>query len=157
GGGMRVVERLSRHDVEGAARWDRFVQTDPGATFFHGSAWQRLLQDIHGHDTHYLFAHDGTDVVGVLPLAFVRSWLFGRSLVSLPFAVYGGAVARDVETTKMLEARAEELARELNVDYLELRNQVICHDDWPRQNLYVTFRKALAEDDQSNLDAIPRK
>ncbi|MFP5419837.1 MAG: peptidoglycan bridge formation protein FemAB, partial [Gammaproteobacteria bacterium] len=31
------------------------------------------------------------------------------------------------------------------------------HPDWPRQDLYVTFRKPIAPDEQANLLAIPRK
>jgi hypothetical protein len=35
---------------------------------------------------------------GVLPLAFVRSLLFGRFLVGLPYLNYGGVLANDLPT-----------------------------------------------------------
>jgi FemAB-related protein (PEP-CTERM system-associated) len=155
---MLQVDRLSPHDRDGAARWDAFVQTGCAhATFFHRSAWQGLLRGVFHHETHYLVAHRGGTVAGVLPLAEVRSLLFGHALVSLPFAVYGGVAANDAEAVDALEAEAQRIARRLDVDHLELRNLQPRHADWPRQDLYVTFRKPLAADDEANLLAIPRK
>ncbi|MEO6746246.1 MAG: FemAB family XrtA/PEP-CTERM system-associated protein, partial [Caldimonas sp.] len=43
------------------------------------------------------------------------------------------------------------------VAHLELRNVGQRHADWPAQDLYVTFRKAIQPDDEANLLAIPRK
>jgi len=43
--------------------------------------------------THYLVAERGSEIVGVLPLAEVKSRLFGHALTSLPFCVYGGPAA----------------------------------------------------------------
>ncbi len=48
-----------------------------------------------GHPTHYLLAERDGAICGVLPLAEVRSRLFGHALVSTPFCVYGGIVATD--------------------------------------------------------------
>jgi FemAB-related protein (PEP-CTERM system-associated) len=59
-----------------------------------------------------------------------------------------------------LEDRAAMLARELNVDHLELRNRTLTRagaEAWPVKELYVTFRKQLDPDPDKNLAAIPRK
>ena len=109
------------------------------------------------HDTHFLFAQRAGRVVGVLPLAHVRSLLFGKALVSLPFAVYGGVAAEDDQAAQALESEAQALALQLQVDHLELRHVQARHADWPRQELYVTFRKALLPDVEANMLAIPRK
>ena len=92
-----------------------------------------------------------------MPLAAVRSRLFGHSLVSLPFAVYGGPAADDQDCARALMESAGNLARTLGVDYLELRNTRTQCSDWPRQDLYVTFRKAILPDVEANMLAIPRK
>ena len=151
------VHRLDPDDAPGAVRWDAFVQACPQATFFHLSGWQRVLRGSFGHDTHFLCAEHEGRIGAVLPLAHVRSWLFGNSLTSLPFAVYGGVAATDEDAAHALEAQAVALARTLDVGHLELRNLQPRHTDWPHQDLYVTFRKALAADEQANLLAIPRK
>jgi FemAB-related protein (PEP-CTERM system-associated) len=152
-----VVKRLSEHDVAEAAKWDAFVLSCPEATFFHRAGWQRVIRKVFGHATHYLYAECEGRVEGVLALAHVKSFLFGNALVSLPFAVYGGVAAASREAAALLEAAAQTLARDCRVDYLELRNISQRHADWPRQDLYVTFRKEILPELEENMLAIPRK
>jgi FemAB-related protein (PEP-CTERM system-associated) len=140
-----------------AQRWDQFVLGCPDATFFHRSGWHRIFQDTLRHRAHYLLAERGGEIVGVLPLVELKSWLFGRSLVSLPFAVYGGVAAVDAAARPALHQAAVALGRELGVAHLELRNTTAAEPDWPRQDLYVTFRKELLPEVEANLLAIPRK
>lgn len=154
---MPRIERLAPGDKGQAAAWDDFVLTCPQATFFHRAGWQRILAEVFGHRTHYLFAVDGHRITGVLPLAHVKSLLFGNALTSLPFAVYGGVAAADVASAAALEAEAQALAQRLGVQHLELRHRERRHPDWPEQDLYVTFRKAILPDEEANMLAIPRK
>ena len=138
-------------------RWDRFVFACPDASFFHRIGWREIFEDVLRHRTHYLLAERGEQIVGVLPLVQLKSLLFGHSLVSLPFAVYGGVAATDPQARTALHRLAIELARELGAEHLELRNVTPAEPEWPRQELYVTFRKALLPDVEANLLAIPRK
>ncbi len=154
---MATIHRLLQDDVQAHAAWDAFVQDCPHATFFHRSGWQRVIRESFGHDTYYYFAEVDGQVVGVLPLANVATLLFGKSLVSLPFAVYGGVAANDEAVAAALTEEAERLARRLKVAHLEFRNIAQTDNDWPVQDLYVTFRKSIAADDDANLNAIPRK
>jgi FemAB-related protein (PEP-CTERM system-associated) len=133
------------------------VHACPAATFFHRAGWQTILRQVFRHDTHYLYAQAGGRMQGVLPLAHVNSLLFGSALVSLPFAVYGGVAADNDEAAAALVEQAQALARRLGVAHLELRHVQPRHSDWPAQDLYVTFRKAILPDEQANLLAIPRK
>ena len=142
---------------EPAARWDAFVFACPQATFFHRAAWQAVLGAAFRHDTYFLYAERGGQIDGVLPLAHVKSLLFGNALVSLPFAVYGGVAASDDAAADALEHEAQRIAQKLGVDHLELRQVERRHADWPRQDLYVTFRKAILADEEANMLAIPRK
>jgi FemAB-related protein (PEP-CTERM system-associated) len=151
------LKRLAPHDRACAAAWDAFVATCAQATFFHRAGWQRILADVFRHDTYFLYAELDGQVAGVLPLAHVDSALFGNSLVSLPFAVYGGVAAATQAVALALENEAARLARHLGVDHLELRNVTQRHPDWPRQDLYVTFRREILADEEANMLAIPRK
>jgi FemAB-related protein (PEP-CTERM system-associated) len=138
-------------------RWEEFVFACPNATFFHRIGWREIYEDVFRHRTHYLLAERGDRIVGVLPLVELRSLLFGHSLVSLPFAVYGGVAASDPEATHALHRRAVELGRELGVGHLEMRNVAPVEPTWPTQDLHVTFRKSLLGEVEANLLAIPRK
>ena len=154
---MPTIERLAPGDVRGAALWDAFVLACPQATFFHRAGWQHIMRGVFKHDTHFLYTQEQGRITGVLPLAHVKSMLFGKSLTSLPFAVYGGVAAEDEASAQLLEAEAKRLAQSLGVDHLELRQLQRRHEDWPRQEVYVTFRKAILPDEEANMLAIPRK
>lgn len=140
-----------------AARWDAFVTSCPEATFFHRAGWKSVLERAFGHSTHFLFAQRGNKIEAILPLGHIRSLLFGNSLISTPFCVYGGVAASNDEARTALTEAGVNLAEQLGVDYLELRYQEAQNPEWPRKDLYVTFRKPIDPDPEKNLLEIPRK
>ncbi|HEX4081214.1 MAG TPA: FemAB family XrtA/PEP-CTERM system-associated protein [Rhizomicrobium sp.] len=141
---------------EGA--WDSFVRNVPEATFFHLSGWRRVIEKAFGHRTFYLVARRNREIRGVLPLTQVRSLIFGNSLISNAFCVHGGIVADLPEARDLLAAAALEIARNLRVDCVEFRSTTVSQPNWlNRDNLYVTFRRAMSAEADANLKAIPRK
>jgi FemAB-related protein (PEP-CTERM system-associated) len=142
---------------EDAAAWDAFVRAHAEGTFFHLSGWRTVLARAFAHPAHYLLAAAGDRIQGILPLAHVRSHLFGSALISLPFCSYGGVLASNDAAARALEQAAADLATELQVDYLEMRNRRRVRVDWPSKDLYVTFRRPICGDHDANLRAIPRK
>lgn len=139
-------------------RWDDFVLSCPEATFFHRAGWKRILEHALGHRGYFIYVEDDQGaIMGVLPLGHVKTRLFGNTLMSLPFCVYGGVAATCVDARSALEQRALELGRELGVDCIEFRYRQPCHPEWPTKSLYVTFRKTLDPDPEKNLAVIPRK
>lgn len=151
------LRQLDPNDAAACARWDAFVLQCPQATFFHRAGWLTILRDVFKHQPYFLYAERAGQIEAVLPLGHVRSALFGKALVSLPFAVYGGVAAQDAAAAEMLEIEAQVLARRLGVDHLEMRNLQQRHSDWPTQDLYVSFRKAILPEVEANMLAIPRK
>ena len=131
---------------DATAAWNEFVFSATNGTFFHRVEWVEVLQRAFGFTNHYLFAEEGGKVIGVLPLVLVRSVLFGSTLASTPYCVYGGALAADPDTAAQLEARVARLAEHMGVDYLELRSTALTRPDWLLSDLYVTFRKTLSRD-----------
>lgn len=152
-----LIKQLSPSELGSAQRWNNFVFTCPEATFFHRAEWQEIIRKVFRHATYFLYAEQAGEIVGVLPLAHVKSRLFGNALVSLPFAVYAGVASSNPDALAALEAHAQQLARKLDVDHLEFRNVTAKHTDWPMQDLYVTFRKEILPDVDANMLAIPRK
>ncbi|MGZ3254089.1 MAG: FemAB family XrtA/PEP-CTERM system-associated protein, partial [Burkholderiaceae bacterium] len=64
---------------EDAARWDAFVATCPDATFFHRAGWQPVIERAFGHKTWFYYAECNGQIQGILPLAEIKSALFGHS------------------------------------------------------------------------------
>jgi FemAB-related protein (PEP-CTERM system-associated) len=148
-------------DDAGAAAWDAFVIAHPDGTFFHRAAWSGIIQKAFGHRTHYVVARRDGAITGVLPLARVRTVLFGDTLISVPFCVYGGPLAADPESAAALSRHAADLLKQTGASAIEFRHRdaVVCDEtEWQqRPDLYVTFRKAIEADHDKNMKAIPRK
>ena len=138
-------------------QWDAFVETCQEATFFHRSGWKEVIEKVFGHRTFYMQAKRGGEIVAVLPLTEVKSRLFGHSLISNPFCVYGGIASIDEDARLALDQYAQKLAHQLNVGHLEYRLRTAFHSDWASKDLYCTFRKAIEPDVEKNMLAIPRK
>ena len=150
--------RLRPLDDASADAWDAFVAAMPNGSFFHRATWARVIETAFGHRCHYTLAEQDGAIVGVLPLTHVRTRLFGNTLVSTPFCVYGGPLAAEPEALDALEAHAEALRIRLGASAVELREREAVAGDWlVRPDLYVTFRKPITGDDDGNMKAIPRK
>jgi FemAB-related protein (PEP-CTERM system-associated) len=152
--------RIRELEKGAAPTWDAFVRTSPQATFFHLAAWADVIRAAFGHPTYYAYAEQDGALVGVLPLARMRTRLFGDSLSSTPFCVYGGAVGTP-EAVAALEAHALGLQKRLRVPVLEYRRLEAPDAGWvERPALYYTFRKpiVLTSDDAKDMQKnIPRK
>jgi FemAB-related protein (PEP-CTERM system-associated) len=85
--------------------------------------WLVVLRDGLSHEPYAVEAIRKGRTVGVMALACVRSLLFGRYLVSLPYLNSGGTLAEDANVAAALTDRAVELADRLRVRYLELRHE----------------------------------
>ncbi len=153
--------RILPLDEASAPAWDRFVRATPQATFFHLSAWERVIREVFSHRTFFAFAEQDGAIVGVLPLARMKTLLFGDLLSSTPFCVYGGSVAVTTEAAAALEAYAIDLQRRLGAPVLEFRRIAAEDPGWlGRPPLYFTFRKpfTITGDDEKDMAAnIPRK
>lgn len=141
------------------ARWDAFVLSNPEASFFHRAGWQIVIEKAFGHKTWFFYAELNGEIIGVLPLAQIKSFLFGHSLIALPFCVYGGIATSSDIAREALNQEAQKLAASLKVGHLEYRNyrEQASHPDWVTKDLYVTFRKEISADEEQNMLAIPRK
>ena len=153
-----AVRAADLADAADRDRVDAFVRARPDGTPFHLTAWARAIRRALGHHAHYLVAERGGAIVGTLPLIHARSPIFGHSLVSNAFAVYGGPLADTDAAHRALDLAAWELAQRLGVRSLEYRDQARLRPDWPaKSDTYATFKRALAADGDANMKAIPRK
>jgi len=124
-----------------ASAWDGYVHINPRSTLYHLSGWKNIIEKTYGHKTYYLMANkhnskletrnskqknsyelDSNRVVGILPLVHLKHFLFGNSLISIPFFDLGGILADDNETEKALLSEAIKLAQELKAANIELRH-----------------------------------
>ncbi|WP_166830295.1 FemAB family XrtA/PEP-CTERM system-associated protein [Thalassoroseus pseudoceratinae] len=127
--------------------WDEYLTQHGYLGFLLRSEWSEILHGSMQQHPHFLTAYAGENIVGVLPLSLLDTWLFGRFLVSLPYLNTGGVLADSAEFANALIDRATQLADELNVRSLELRHET--RHEHPRLNAENTskvhMRLALPE------------
>ena len=131
--------RVERLDDREAGQWDAFVEASDAAAFYHRYAWREVIRGVSGGETYYLAARSGGAIRGVLPLARLKSRLFGDFLVSLPYFNYGGVLAESPGVAQCLLDDAQALARELGVSHLELRHRSNLFGDCPVRTDKVTL------------------
>lgn len=107
--------------------WDAYVRNHPCSTLYHLSGWQNVIGKTYSHKAYYLMAvseqdHGDTFVVGVLPLVHMKHFMFGNSLVSIPFFDLGGVLADNEEIEKSLLYEAMKLAHDLEARSIEFRH-----------------------------------
>jgi FemAB-related protein (PEP-CTERM system-associated) len=102
--------------------WTAYVDNSSHTVFGHHLAWKSVIEETFGHQTFYLMAYRRETVVGILPLCLIKSRLFGRFLVTSPYLTFGGVATEDEDAATALISSATQIAREQQVDYLELRN-----------------------------------
>jgi len=157
-----LAVRIRPLDATNATAWDAFVRARPEGSFFHLSGWARVIAQSFRHATHYALAEQDGAVVGVLPLARMKTLLFGDLLASTPYCVYGGPAVATPEAAHALNEYAFQLQAKLRVPCLEYRRRGAADPGWvERPALYYTFRKPIAAitgDEAKDLAAnIPRK
>jgi FemAB-related protein (PEP-CTERM system-associated) len=159
-GAARAEEELVRAlgEAEDEAR-DAFVRAHPRGTFFHLSGWRRAVQGQFGHRPLELGTVGLGGLTGILPLCSVRGLGGGRSLVSIPYGVYGGVLGScdDVERALVEQARAAAVRAGIARVELRQREGLACLAHLPRSDLYATFRRELPADPAGVLAAMPKK
>jgi FemAB-related protein (PEP-CTERM system-associated) len=150
---VRAVDLRQPDEV---ARIERFV-AEAGGSVFHRPAWLRAIERGTGQRARGLLAERAGAITAWLPLTEVHSPLFGRVLASSGFAVEGGALAMRESTAVALCRAAEEYAARLSCPTVELRGGPAPGDWTRRTDSHCGFAMTLAESDEAQLLAIPRK
>ena len=114
-----------------ASAWDAYVLSHPNATLYHLFGWKNIIEKTYAHKTYYLIAEQQPNnpinpVIGILPLVHIKHFIFGNSLISIPFFDLGGILADNDEVEKALLSEAIKLAQKLKAKNIELRSIPNC-------------------------------
>ena len=117
---VKIIFAQGNEDEE---RWQRFLEGQTGASNYHRWGWKQVIEASFGWPTYYLMAEEQGRIVGILPLVWQKSWLFGSFLTSLPFLNAGGVVTKSRLAEDAMIAEAIALAERLGAHHLELRHR----------------------------------
>lgn len=152
----QTVSRVDLRDPGEASRIESFV-AEHGGTPFHRPAWLLAIERGTGQRASGLLAERGGAITGWLPLTIAHSPIFGRALVSSGFAVGGGILADSETAGRHLASSAQEYAQRLSCPTVEVRGGAIPPGWTAQSDRHSGFVAPLAEDDEAQLLAIPRK
>lgn len=154
-----IVEEAHLSDATEVAAIDAWVCAHPASTPFHRPGWIMGVQDGTGQKGRMLVARLGSQIVGILPLTYIRSMLFGRALVGSGFAVDGGILTTHRKAGAALADAAWTLAEKLGCATLELRGgEAPAGLAWQaKADAYLGFARPLAADDDTELKAVPKR
>jgi len=116
--GGAVVRRV---DPTADPKWDADLAALPGAMFFHGASWARVLQNAYGFTPVYFEIRRSGRLESLLPMMEVDSWLTGRRGVSLPFTDECSPLCADPDSFTRLYREAQAYARTRRWKYVECR------------------------------------
>ena len=104
--------------------WNEVVERSPSSEIFHLFEWGELIEKTYNIRVFRLIAEVNNRIVGVLPFVHFNNPIFGRKIVSLPFADIGGfcVVNEDYSVSAGLIQKLVRVAKELNADFVELRS-----------------------------------
>ncbi|WP_298304905.1 FemAB family XrtA/PEP-CTERM system-associated protein [uncultured Erythrobacter sp.] len=156
---VRLSLKASPVDLKDAKllkRIDGFV-AEQGASLFHRPQWLKAVEWGTGRRAGGFVVEQLGVIRGWLPLTEVRSFLFGKALVSSGFGVGGGIVAETPEVANELARVAQKHAVKLGFGSVELRGGAVPEGWEAVTDKHCGFERPLAADDEAELLAIPRK
>ena len=104
--------------------WEAWYNEQEFQSLSRHPRWMEVFRKALGHSPYCIEQTEAGRTTAMVPLALMKSWLFGRFLVSLPYLNLGGVIAEPGKDASGLVSRAIDLADELNVRHLELRHEV---------------------------------
>jgi FemAB-related protein (PEP-CTERM system-associated) len=121
GENMCTVVTLDFEKKEDFARWQGFVSSRSDTQCTDRAEWRLLFKELYGISSYSYACEEQGGIRGVISLYHIRSPFLGNMLVTCPFFGYGGFYADGDRARDALLERTEALARELKVDFIELR------------------------------------
>ena len=126
-------------------RWDADLAACPGATFFHSSAWARVLHSAYGYRPVYFVGSDESGARTLLPMMEVDSWLTGRRGIGLPFTDASAPLAPDSQAFRGLHEAALAHGKQRGWKYLECRGGRSLFGDVPASERFLGHRLDLTK------------
>ncbi len=103
-------------------KWDDYVEHHPRSTPYHLYQWQSVIRDSFQHDASYLTALDNqNNIIGILPIIWQDTRLFGRHGISIPYFNYGEPLTDNTTVASALIDHANSLRKQRDFSHIEIR------------------------------------
>jgi hypothetical protein len=132
--------------------WDSLVLTHSDYSFFHSSAWARVLNEAYGYRPMYFTIFKGDRLHALLPVMEVKSILTGKRGISLPFSDFCEPILDEEALSGELVEAVIEYGKTQHWKYLEIRGGHFFFDK-PVFKIYQEHILALKPDEKKIIEA----
>lgn len=126
--------------------WDEQIARFPQTTFFHTSAWLKVLHETYKYEPLAVSLSEGDKTCALLPIMEIDSWLTGKRGISLPFTDFCPPLLIDENDLPKLLDQAYSLATKRNWKSLETRSPAGLEENATPSLLHYTHRLSLEQD-----------
>ena len=102
--------------------WDDLVLATGKASFFHSSAWAKVLSESYGYKPLYFASVEKGNLQALVPVMEVNSFLTGRRGVSLPFTDYCAPIVQNRQQFQEIVAEIRDQGNKRRWRYIEWRD-----------------------------------
>lgn len=103
-------------------QWEEYVRKNPFAIAWQSCEWLDVLKKHYNFEFFPIAAFDNSEISGILPLYRLNTFFDKNILVSVPYAVAGGIVADNEDTSAALLNEAIGLYRKYNCSKIILKH-----------------------------------
>ena len=127
--------------------WDELLLTNEQSTFFHTSAWARVLNETYKYKPLYFVKIENSKLSSLIPVMEIDSLLTGKRGVSLPFSDYCQPVSEDIESFREIIENQIRYGKEAYWKYIEWRGGQTYFEGRPSASSYLLHILDLAQDE----------
>ena len=136
---LQIVNPLEYPD------WDRLVLAAENASFFHSSAWARVLVESYGYKPLYFTSLENGSLSSLVPFMEINSWLTGKRGVSLPFTDECPQIAPDSGMSQEMVKHIIDYGEKAGWKYIEWRNGEHFPEEVITSDFYFTHEVDLTQ------------
>jgi hypothetical protein len=139
---IQIINPISYPD------WDDLLLTHQDYSFFHTSAWAKVLSESYGYKPLYFTSIEGGRLSALIPVMEVSSFLTGRRGVSLPFTDFCEPIAPDETTFQEVVNRITEYGKKAGWKYIEWKGGQTCFQGIDPSQSYYGHTIALVQEER---------
>ena len=128
------------------ADWDEVVSKFPQSSFFHTSAWLKVLSETYGFTPFATALSNNAEQKAIIVIMEVNSWLTGKRGVSLPFSDTCSPLFFELEASLELYRETIEFAQRRRWKHLEIRGTSEELNSGPHSLSYYRHSLKMAAD-----------
>jgi len=136
--------------------WDKLLETNSVASFFHSSIWSKVLADTYKYKPLYFTTLVDGQMQCLIPMMEVDSILTGRRGVSLPFSDYCEPIISEQHCVENAVESLVNFGRKAGWKYFELRIGGGLPEDWPVYKSFYGHRLSLLQDSATIFSGLKR-